>query len=247
VHFDGRPTNRGTHSARQLSERKFKADNVAPLPKLKPDSNDLSNCDVRVTPPCYRALYNIPKEPTIRAASKNSFAIVEYTPQAYVGSDLDLFFANFSPSLVGQRPELISIDGGVVQTEEMDFGVNIESNFDIGYAMTLVGPGQPVRLYQVEDSPEGAEQQILSSFNDLLDALDGNYCTEEGGDDPSVDGTYPDPAPGGYQGPKDCGNKQRSNVISVSYANTEGLSLSLHRATKPGSHGLSRSGPDTVL
>jgi tripeptidyl-peptidase-1 len=169
-------------------------------------------------------LYNIPAEPTIRAASKNSFAIVEYTPQAYLGSDLDLFFANFSPSLVGSRPELISIDGGVVQTEEMDFGVNIESNFDIGYAMTLVGPGQPVRLYQVEDIPEGSAQ-LLSPFNDLLDALDGSYCTGDGGDDPSVDGVYPDPAPGGYQGPKDCGNKQRSNVISVSYASNEGVSL----------------------
>jgi tripeptidyl-peptidase-1 len=65
-------------------------------------------------------LYNIPAEPTIRAASKNSFAIVEYTPQAYLGSDLDLFFAN------------------------------------------------------------------------LLAALDGSYCTKDGGDDPSVDGVYPE-------------------------------------------------------
>ncbi|KAJ7353612.1 peptidase S8/S53 domain-containing protein [Mycena albidolilacea] len=215
LHFDGRPSSkRGT----QLSARNFKA--VSAADHLKPDSNDLSNCDVRITPPCYRALYNIPAEPTIRAASQNSFAIVEYTPQAYLGPDLDLFFANFSPSLVGSRPELISIDGGVVQTEEMDFGVNIESNFDIGYAMTLVGPGQPVRLYQVEDIPEGSAQ-LLAPFNDLLDALDGSYCTEDGGDDPSVDGVYPDPAPGGYQGPKDCGNKQRSNVISVSYASNE--------------------------
>ncbi|KAJ6476257.1 subtilisin-like protein [Mycena sanguinolenta] len=209
LHFEGPPpSKRG-----QLAARSFKAVDATP-------TGDLSNCDVRITPPCYRALYNIPADPTIRAASKNSFAIVEYTPQAYLGSDLDLFFANFSPSLVGRRPDLISIDGGVVQTEEMDFGVNIESNFDFGYAMTLVGPGQPVRLYQVEDIPEGSAQ-LLTPFNDLLDALDGSYCSEDGGDDPSVDGIYPDPAPGGYQGPKDCGDKQRSNVISVSYANNE--------------------------
>ncbi|KAJ6542704.1 peptidase S8/S53 domain-containing protein [Mycena capillaripes] len=221
LHFDGRPTKRGINSTPHFAPRRFKAANVAPIPKLlKADADDLSNCDVQITPACYRALYNIPAEPTIRAASKNSFGIVEYTPQAYVASDLDLFFGNYSPSLVGSRPELISVDGGVVQTEEVDFGVNLESNFDLGYAMTLVGPGQPVRLYQVEDIPEGSDQ-LLSPFNDLLDALDGSYCTEDGGDDPSVDGTYPDSAPGGYQGPKDCGNKERSNVISVSYASNE--------------------------
>ena len=38
--------------------------------------------------------------------------LVEYTPQAYVESDLDMFFRNFSPSQVGQRPVLNSIDGG---------------------------------------------------------------------------------------------------------------------------------------
>ncbi|KAK7055138.1 peptidase S8/S53 domain-containing protein [Favolaschia claudopus] len=215
LHFDGRapPGKRNTHSP--LAKRKLQVSN--PDPQLAA-ADDLSNCDVRITPPCYRALYNIPAEPTIRAASNNSFAIVEYTPQAYIGTDLDSFFQLFRPSLVGSRPELISIDGGVVQTEEMDFGVNIESNFDLGYAMTLVGPGQPVRLYQVEDIVEGS---TVAGFNDFLDALDGDYCTEDGGDDPSIDGIYPDPAPDGYKGPKDCGNKPRSHVISVSYAYNE--------------------------
>lgn len=37
---------------------------------------------------------------------------VEYTPQAYVATDLDMFFANFSPTQVGERPVLNSIDGG---------------------------------------------------------------------------------------------------------------------------------------
>ncbi|KAF7345103.1 Subtilisin-like protein [Mycena venus] len=205
LHFNGRPP-RLTSDSNLIS--------LNPTPMIYPTATyeSLRPATVRFT--------TSPRSQLIRAASQNSFAIVEYTPQAYIGSDLDLFFANFSPSLVGIRPELISIDGGVVQTEEMDFGVNIESNFDIGYAMTLVGPGQPLRLYQVEDIPEGSAQ-LLSPFNDLLDALDGSYCTEDGGDDPSVDGTYPDPAPGGYTGLKDCGNKQRSNVISVSYASNE--------------------------
>ncbi len=45
-----------------------------------------------------------------------------------------------------------------------------------------------------------------ATFNNLLDALDGSYCTFEGGDDPSsgIDGIYPDPLPGGYKGEYIC-------------------------------------------
>ena len=39
-----------------------------------------------------------------------------------------------------------------------------------------------------------------ASFNNFLDAIDGSYCTFEGGDDPHADEIYPDPAPGGYKG-----------------------------------------------
>lgn len=37
---------------------------------------------------------------------------VEYTPQAYLQSDLDMFNRNFSSALVGKSPTLVSIDGG---------------------------------------------------------------------------------------------------------------------------------------
>lgn len=39
-----------------------------------------------------------------------------------------------------------------------------------------------------------------ASFNNFLDALDGTYCTYDGGDDPTEDATYPDPYGGGYEG-----------------------------------------------
>lgn len=42
--------------------------------------------------------------------------------------------------------------------------------------------------------------RIGASFNNFLDAIDGSYCTFEGGDDPSQDGIYPDTQPGGYAG-----------------------------------------------
>jgi tripeptidyl-peptidase-1 len=57
----------------------------------------------------------------------------------------------------------------------MGFGYNGESDLDLEYAMALVYP-QKVTLYQAGDTVEGA------SFNDFLDAIDGSYCSYEGGD-----------------------------------------------------------------
>ena len=115
-------------------------------------------------------------------------------------SDLNLFFANFSKNQVQKTPTTDLIDGAIVQTETQGFNYNGESDLDLEYAMTLVNP-QKVTLYQVGDDVEGA------SFNNFLDAIDGSYCTYEGGDDPTQDGTYPDPLPGGYKGPEQCGGK----------------------------------------
>ncbi|KAK0256450.1 hypothetical protein B0A54_04706 [Friedmanniomyces endolithicus] len=174
-------------------------------------TNDLANCDVHITPDCLRALYRFPVN--YRANPKNSFGIVEYTPEAYVPSDLDLFFANFSQRSIGERPIFDSIDGGVNQQTNMSFNFNGESDLDLEYPMTLVYP-QPVTLYQVGDLVEGA------SFNNFLDAIDASYCSYDGGDDPTQDAKYPDPY-GGYQGPENCGGFAATKVISTSYAYNE--------------------------
>ncbi|KAK4048278.1 hypothetical protein OIO90_005897 [Microbotryomycetes sp. JL221] len=167
--------------------------------------HNLKNCSAVTTLDCLRAQYNYYYTP--KAADKNTFGIVEYTPQAYVPSDLDLFFANYSPSLVGSRPVLYSIDNGVVQQEQKGFDFNGESNLDLEYAMGLVGPEQKVGLYQVGDEVQGA------SFNNLLDGIDGAYCTTEGGDDPTQDGIYPANV--------NCGVAPQSYVISTSYGYNE--------------------------
>ena len=136
------------------------------LGKYLPKSDiikQLQNCDTQITPWCLRALYKFP--PGFTANPKNSYGIVEYTPQAYVPSDLDLFFRNFSTQQVGQRPIFDSIDGGFLDNDTMSFNVNGESNLDLEYAMSLVYP-QKVTLYQVGDAYEGG------SFNDFLDAID---------------------------------------------------------------------------
>ena len=85
--------------------------------------------------------------------------------------------------------------------------------------MTLVNP-VPVTLYQTGDLVEGA------SFNNFLDAIDGTYCTYEGGDDPTQDGIYPDPFTSptgatGYEGPENCGGFAATKVISTSYGYNE--------------------------
>ncbi|KAI5366002.1 putative peptidase S53, activation domain, Sedolisin domain, peptidase S8/S53 domain superfamily [Septoria linicola] len=221
VHFDAKVRPREASSeleSRALSQHiKPGSPSSGNIPKFEPlaKSNfikELSDCDKQTTPNCLRALYKFP--PGLTANPRNSFGIVEYTPQAYIPSDLDLFFKNFSTRQVGDRPIFDSIDGGTIDQGMTGFAYNGESNLDLEYGMALVYP-QKTTLYQVGDTVEGA------SFNDFLDAIDGSYCSYEGGDDPSQDATYPDPAPGGYKGPKNCGGFAATKVISTSYGYNE--------------------------
>ncbi|PKS09467.1 hypothetical protein jhhlp_004083 [Lomentospora prolificans] len=167
----------------------------------------LADCDTMITPACIRALYGIPPG-TLRWPA-NSLGVVEYTPQAFLQEDLDLFFAEYEPRLVGKPPNIHLIADGVVQTEKQSYFYNGESSLDLEYAMSLVYP-QKVTLYQVGDMIQGG------SFNNFLDAVDGSYCNFQGGGskDPNIDGQYPPE--------KVCGTAPLVNVISTSYAYNEG-------------------------
>lgn len=187
---------------------------VGSLPKqgAQVDTTAVPNtttCDQIIVPDCLRLLYNF-DEGTLQ---ESSYGIVEYTPQAYLPSDLDDFFSDFAPGLVGERPIFDGIDGGVLQTVVESFNYNGESNLDLEYAMALVAP-QKVKLYQVGDLVEGA------SFNNFLDGIDASYCTYEGGDDPTFDATYPNPSSSGYKA-QDCGKYVPASVISTSYGYNE--------------------------
>ena len=167
----------------------------------------LDSCNQYITPNCLRALYQIPPPPTNKPSEqRNPYGIVEYTPQLYVQSDLTAFFANYSTGQKQKTPALVSIDGGPAQTADRSFDVNGESDLDLEYAMTLANP-IPVTLYQVGDTIQSA------SFNTFLDALNGSYCASN---DPNQDPQYPDPNPGGYKGPTQCGGVAATNVISTS-------------------------------
>ncbi|APA09411.1 hypothetical protein sscle_05g041810 [Sclerotinia sclerotiorum 1980 UF-70] len=174
-------------------------------------TSPLATCNTHVTPDCLRALYGLPAQGP--SAKGNSYGIVEYTPQAYLPADLDLFFGNFSPALVGARPIFDSIDGGVLQTIVESFDYNGESDLDLEYGMALAYP-QKVTLYQAGDIGEGA------SFNNFLDAIDGSYCKTGGGDDPDYDAIFPDTYGNSsdyYKGPPNCGGFAATKVISTSY------------------------------
>jgi len=177
----------------------------------------LANCSSYIVPNCLRALYGFNPNTASAVNTQNSYGIVEYTPQHPSYTDLDLWYSLWSgnPALRGTRPNLVSIDGGSVLPDSVYGGFSYvgESNLDLMYGISLVAP-QPVTLFQVGDPVEGA------SFNDFLDAFDASYCA---GDDYTQDGVYPDPYnyTGAYKGPKDCGDKTISKVISTSYGYNE--------------------------
>ncbi|KAK1968696.1 Pro-kumamolisin [Colletotrichum sublineola] len=166
---------------------------------------ELTQCDTMITPSCLRALYNVP--PGELKASNNTLGIVEYTPQAFLQGDLDLFFEQFEPRLKGASPIVTLVGNAVVQTQNQSFNLNGESALDLEFAMALIFP-QQATLYQVGDLSQSA------SFNNFLDAIDGSYCTFEGGDskDPNIDGQF---------GTQICGSVSTTNVISTSYGFNE--------------------------
>ncbi|KAJ6562638.1 subtilisin-like protein [Mycena capillaripes] len=170
-----------------------------------------AGCDQTFTPSCIRSLYNMTYVP--KATDRNSFGIVSQTPSTYLQSDLDTFFANFSPSLVGMSPLFVSIDGGIVDAVEgTDVG---EDGWILQYAMTLVEP-QPVTMMQVGTMITGN----FLSFNEWLDAVDGSYCTSDGGDDLTFDPQFPNLPIGDFQ-EHSCGTVKPPYVISNSRADFE--------------------------
>ncbi|KIJ65943.1 hypothetical protein HYDPIDRAFT_166913 [Hydnomerulius pinastri MD-312] len=211
VHFDAKLSKRGDTAFRPIG-KPGSGNGPKTTGTVTNWIDQLEDCDNHITPICLRALYGLIYEPL--SADKNSYGIVEYTPQTYIQSDLDLFAKNFSTGLEGVSPKMVSVDGGVLVTDNQGFDTNGEANLDLEYGMTLVTSKQNVTLYQVGDKVEGA------SFNNFLDALDGTYCSFEGGDDRYQDAPYPDPSSNGYQG-HDCGTTTPTNVISTSYGYNE--------------------------
>ncbi|CAF0846905.1 unnamed protein product [Adineta steineri] len=173
----------------------------------------LKLCSTAIFPLCLQTLYNLTNY-IPEATSRNSYGIVEYTPQTYSQLDLTEFLTAFLLKAVGTKPNVKDVDNnGISQTLNMN---NLgESDLDLQYSIALVYP-LPVTLYQVGDPIESA------SFNNFLDALDASYCKNGTGDDLTQDAQYPDPSnqTGAYK-KKDCGNYTATSVISTSYGYNE--------------------------
>ncbi|KAI1823255.1 peptidase S8/S53 domain-containing protein [Xylaria intraflava] len=184
--------------------------------KVNQVSDGLDTCNQVITPACLRAIYGIPE--TGEAVEGNSYGIMELAPQSYNQEDLNGFFSVYATNVPNDTAPIVdAIDGGY-HVNDTGSGARGESNLDLCYAMALVHP-QDVTLYQVGDSI--AFQP--ATYNNFLDAIDGSYCSFEGGDDPVWDAIYPHnfTTPGAYMGEPMCGTYNATNVISVSYGASE--------------------------
>lgn len=117
-------------------------------PEIAPEPFSLSTCNTQITPDCLRALYNF----TNGTLAKSSYGIVEYTPQAYLQTDLNLFYSNLARQIPsGTAPTFDSIDGGVDQTSTQSFDDNGESDLDLQYAIAL-GMSNTLWLFSLSTS-----------------------------------------------------------------------------------------------
>ncbi|KAF3932549.1 Aorsin [Dactylellina cionopaga] len=173
----------------------------------------LATCDQMITPSCLRALYSFGENHN--PMKNNSIGVVSFTPQTYLQEDMNNFFGNFSPVQVGQSPTLKSIDGGYVLPFTGVWWNAVELNMDLQYAMSLVYP-QNVTLFQVGDGIQTGDE-----YNNFLNAIDGSYCTYDGGNVPGFDAVYPNPAAGGYKGQIMCGKYDPTLVLSISFGGNE--------------------------
>lgn len=175
------------------------------------DPDSIANCSGLVTPACIKALYGLPYD--VEAVPGNDMGIYE-SGDTYDQADLNSFFTTYYPRIPnGTHPILDSIDGAVAPVNITEGGG--ESILDFSLAFPIVYP-QHIQLYQTLDLYDADRTDGI--FDPFLDALDASYCTYDGGDNKTVDPTFPSP---GYPHPEQCGVFKATNVVSLSYALSE--------------------------
>lgn len=216
---------RGVEASRKHGHRR-------PKPKPVPDelsrfitAEDLSTCDVAITPACIRALYDIPlQNPNANVSSNNSMGIFEMG-DFYSQKDLNLFYANFTPYIPKGTKPIANLIDGEIGPVPADYAGG-EASLDFQLAIPIIYP-QNTTLYEVDDPyyTVSGRSNRTGIFNTFLDAIDGSYCTYsaygETGNDPVLDPIYPNPHKYGYKGDLMCGVYKPTNVISISYGEQE--------------------------
>lgn len=151
---------------------------------------DLQGCGLNITPPCIKALYDIPNVYNKPAAKGNSLGLYEQGDY-FAKSDLDLFYKEYAPYVPqGTYPIPAMIDGAVFGMPANSSNNGGESDIDIDMASvfppstahrlqltwnrySLIYP-QTVTLYQTDDQIYSVEDlDTTNLFNTFLDALDG--------------------------------------------------------------------------
>jgi tripeptidyl-peptidase-1 len=140
-----------------------------------PDPDDLSTCDIAITPACVAALYKIPPTDHKKKPNpKNSMGIFESELQFYYQPDLDLFFTNYTKFIPnGTHPVAANIDGGQQATTTASEAGG-EAELDLLLAYPIIYP-QTITDYEVDDLLVQANPNDTYNFgfNTFLDALDG--------------------------------------------------------------------------
>jgi tripeptidyl-peptidase I len=102
---------------------------------------DKVDCFKYMDPTCVRVLHNMPAfEANETSHPANSLGIFQPAWVTWLAEDLDDFFSHYQPEIIGQRPRMLPINGGYVQTTHKIFPFNLESNLDHEYAMALAHP-----------------------------------------------------------------------------------------------------------
>lgn len=110
------------------------------------------SCFKHMTPECLRLPYNFPDTANIASHPNNSFGIYETAWSSWLLNNLDLFFTNFDQAHVGDRPTVLAVDGGYLQTDFQLSVFNLEPDLDFQYAISLAGP-LPITNIQVSSAP----------------------------------------------------------------------------------------------
>ncbi|XP_014558549.1 hypothetical protein COCVIDRAFT_94201 [Bipolaris victoriae FI3] len=181
-----------------------------------------SNNHTALEPACIRELYGVPQGPAL-SNPNYTHAIYNSGNEKYKQQDLDVFWSAFAPEVPkGTVPHQILIDGAAdTRTNQTSSG---ELQVDLALTVPLVAPNT-VTIISPDDAVVQGDPTLTGSLNGMLEAFDESYCTYSAynvtGPQPGVDGQYPNPAPGGYKGERQCGGVKPPDVLVSAWGGTE--------------------------
>lgn len=198
--------------------------------QVAPFEINSTTCDITIVADCLRHQYGIPKL-TQKPQAGNELGIFESLDEHYSKKDLDVMWHTLYPHEIpnGTYPIERNIDGAIGSVESQPPGLSPpitsggEAMLDFGAAIPLIYPQKTV-AFQTDDEFYERDQSIYFGFyNTFLDAVDGSYCTYDGGNCKTadcLDPVYPNNHTNGYKGGLQCGVYRPTTVISFSYGAT---------------------------